>query len=141
VFQFFNLLPTLSAIENVALPALLSGRSRSEVFPQARRLLEEIGLGGRADHRSTELSGGEMQRVAVARALIMSPPVILADEPTGNLDSKTGGEILELLRSACRDKGRTIVMVTHDPSAAAFGHEIIELKDGEVVARRGVAAA
>jgi putative ABC transport system ATP-binding protein len=139
VFQFFNLLPTLNALENVSLPALLSGGSRSDVFPRARRLLEDVGLSGRAEHRSTELSGGEMQRVAVARALIMNPPVILADEPTGNLDSKTGGEILALLRSACVEKGRTIVMVTHDPSAAEFGHEVIDLKDGEVVARRLVA--
>jgi putative ABC transport system ATP-binding protein len=139
VFQFFNLLPTMSAIENVSLPALLAGRSRSEVFPTAKALLERFGLGHRLEHRPVQLSGGEMQRVAVARALVMNPPVVLADEPTGNLDSKSGEEILQLLREASRELGRTIVMVTHDPRAAAHGDSIIELKDGAVVSQRAVA--
>jgi putative ABC transport system ATP-binding protein len=140
VFQFFNLLPTLSAIENVCLPALLAGRSRGQVFPEAAALLEEMGIAKRSEHRTTELSGGEMQRVAVARALIMNPPVILADEPTGNLDSRSGEEILKLLRRASREKERTIVMVTHDAKAAAHGDAIIELKDGEIVSKRKVEA-
>jgi len=139
VFQFFNLLPTLSALENVCLPALFAGRPRSEVVPRARALLEEVGLARRLEHHTTELSGGEMQRVAVARALVMNPPVLLADEPTGNLDSRTGEEILRLLQSASRERGRTIVMVTHDPNAAAHGDRIIELRDGEIVDQRMVA--
>ncbi|MCK6549468.1 ABC transporter ATP-binding protein [Myxococcota bacterium] len=140
VFQFFNLLPTLSAIENVCLPALLANKPRDEVLPRAKELLQRFGLGHRIEHRSTALSGGEMQRVAVARALIMSPPVILADEPTGNLDSKTGQEILELLRHASRELGRTIVMVTHDAKAASYGDSVIELADGRVVEHRAVVA-
>lgn len=140
VFQFFNLLPTLSAVENVSLPALLAGRPRSEVFPRARSLLERVGLGHRFDHRSVELSGGEMQRVAVARALVLDPPVLLADEPTGNLDSKAGTEILRLLQNASRELARTVVMVTHDARAATHGDTIIELKDGAVVSRRSVEA-
>src|SRR5437764_1048752 len=103
VFQFFNLLPTLSAVENVCLPALLAGRPRGQVFPEAESLLAEMGIEKRSAHRMTELSGGEMQRVAVARALIMNPPVVLADEPTGNLDSRSGEEILKLLRRASRE--------------------------------------
>lgn len=138
VFQFFNLLPTLSAIENVCLPALLAGKSRSTVLPEARALLEEMGLGKRLDHRSTELSGGEMQRVAIARALIMNPPVLLADEPTGNLDSKTGEEILKLLAKLARERERTIVMVTHDQNAAAHGDRVIVLRDGEIVEQRAI---
>jgi putative ABC transport system ATP-binding protein len=138
VFQFFNLLPTMTAIENVSLPALLAGRSRSQVQPEAKKLLEGFGLGHRLHHRPVELSGGEMQRVAVARALVMNPPVVLADEPTGNLDSKSGDEILGLLRLASRELGRTIVMVTHDPRAAAFGDSIVDLKDGAIVAHRAV---
>jgi putative ABC transport system ATP-binding protein len=138
VFQFFNLLPTLSALENVCLPALLAGRPRSEIVPRAKALLGEVGLAKRLEHRTTELSGGEMQRVAVARALIMNPPVLLADEPTGNLDSKTGEEILALLQAACRERGRTVVMVTHDPNAAAHGDRVVVLRDGEIVEERAV---
>jgi putative ABC transport system ATP-binding protein len=140
VFQFFNLLPTLSAVENVCLPALLAGRPRGQVFAEAEALLREVGLEKRSAHGTTELSGGEMQRVAVARALIMNPPVVLADEPTGNLDSKTGEEILMLLRRASREKQRTIVMVTHDAKAAEHGDAIVELKDGEIVSKRAVSA-
>ncbi|MBI3184603.1 MAG: ABC transporter ATP-binding protein [Myxococcales bacterium] len=133
VFQFFNLLPTLSAVENAALPALLSGRPRSEVLPRAHGLLEAVGLTGRDHHRPDELSGGEMQRVAVARALITEPAILLADEPTGNLDSRTGAEVLRLIREATRDRKVTVVMVTHDPNAAAVGDRIVRLADGAVV--------
>lgn len=133
VFQFFNLLPTLSALENVCLPALLAGQPRKEVLARGEALLAEVGLAKRTSHRSTELSGGEMQRVALARALIMNPPVLLADEPTGNLDSRTGEEILTLLQRAARERGRTIVMVTHDSKAAAYGDRLLVLRDGEIV--------
>ncbi len=143
IFQFFNLLPTLTALENVALPALLSGRSRSEVMPKASALLESVGLSGREHHRPDELSGGEMQRVAVARALLTEPALLLADEPTGNLDSRTGAEVLALIRDATRARNLTVVMVTHDSKAAAVGDRIVRLADGAIVgdeAVQGVAA-
>jgi putative ABC transport system ATP-binding protein len=139
VFQFFNLLPTLTAKENVCLPALLAGKSRSAVEPRADALLETVALGARRDHRPVELSGGEMQRVALARAMIMNPVVLLADEPTGNLDSRTGEEILTLLQRASREQGRTIVMVTHDRRAAEHGDRIIHLRDGEIVEEERIA--
>jgi len=129
IFQFFNLLPLLTAEENVALPLLLEGLPFSQVRPKAASLLQQVGLGARTDHRPEQLSGGEMQRVAIARALVAGPAVILADEPTGNLDSHTSEEIFLLLRSL-NDQGQTIVMVTHDPKAAAYGTRIITLKDG-----------
>ncbi|MHB8872729.1 MAG: ABC transporter ATP-binding protein [Myxococcaceae bacterium] len=143
IFQFFNLLPTLTAVENAALPALLAGRSRAEVMPKAHAMLESVGLKGRDAHRPDELSGGEMQRVAVARALLTEPALLLADEPTGNLDSKTGAEVLRLIREATRQRNLTVVMVTHDANAAAVGDRIVRLADGAVVgdeALRGVAA-
>jgi putative ABC transport system ATP-binding protein len=132
IFQFFNLLPTLTAWENVALPMLLDGRKLRQVRPDALRLLDLVGLGNRIEHRPAELSGGQMQRVAVARALMMDPPLILADEPTGNLDSTTGAAIMELLRSVARDDGdyRAVVMVTHNLQAAAETDRVITLKDG-----------
>jgi putative ABC transport system ATP-binding protein len=132
IFQFFNLLPTLSAWENVAVPKLLDGQRLRQAKPDAIQLLELVGLGDRADHRPAELSGGQMQRVAVARALMMDPPLILADEPTGNLDSGTGTAILELLRSVAHDAGvrRAVVMVTHNEDAAAATDRIITLQDG-----------
>ena len=133
IFQFFNLLPTLTAVENVALPALLSGASRAQTLPRAHQLLEAVGLKGRDAHRPDELSGGEMQRVAVARALLNEPALLLADEPTGNLDSKTGNEVLRLIREATRQRNLTVVMVTHDPKAAAFGDRIVRLADGVIV--------
>lgn len=133
VFQFFNLLPTLTAVENVVLPALLSGRAREEVEPKAQALLEQFGLKGRAHHAPDELSGGEMQRVAVARALVGEPALLLADEPTGNLDSKTGAEVLRLIREATRERHLTVVMVTHDPKAAEVGDRLVRLADGLVV--------
>ncbi|MBI5556803.1 MAG: ABC transporter ATP-binding protein [Deltaproteobacteria bacterium] len=129
IFQFFNLLPLLTAEENVGLPLLLDGLPFSEVKPRAAALLDKVGLRERAEHRPEQLSGGEMQRVAIARALITGPAVILADEPTGNLDSHTSEEIFLLLKSF-NDQGQTIVMVTHDPKAAAYGTRIITLKDG-----------
>jgi putative ABC transport system ATP-binding protein len=129
IFQFFNLLPVLTAVENVTLPLLLEGLPLSEIRPRAILLLEQMGLGERTEHRPEQLSGGEMQRVAIARALITNPAVLLADEPTGNLDSHTSEEIFMLLRSL-NEKGQTIVMVTHDAKAAAYGSRIITLKDG-----------
>ncbi|MCC3311854.1 ABC transporter ATP-binding protein [Nocardia africana] len=142
VFQFFNLLPTLSAWENVAVPKLLDGTGLRKAKPRALELLDRVGLADRADHRPAELSGGQMQRVAVARALIMDPPLILADEPTGNLDSKTGAAILELLGDIS-GAGNSVVMVTHDMGAVEYCDRVITLRDGRigsdelVSARRG----
>ncbi|WP_306362600.1 ABC transporter ATP-binding protein [Nocardia sp. CC227C] len=131
VFQFFNLLPTLSAWENVAIPKLLDGTGLRKAKPRALELLELVGLADRAEHRPAELSGGQMQRVAVARALIMDPPLILADEPTGNLDSKTGASILELLGDITR-QGNSVVMVTHDMGAVRYCDRLITLRDGTI---------
>lgn len=130
IFQFFNLLPTLNALENVMLPCLLDGQPRGKTEPKAKELLQTVGLGKRMHHRPAQLSGGEMQRVAIARALVADPLLILADEPTGNLDSKTGAKVLELMHEIVRAKGHTIVMVTHDPNAASHGNRLIHLKDG-----------
>jgi putative ABC transport system ATP-binding protein len=134
IFQFFNLLPTLSAWENVAVPRLLDGVRLGRAKPDAIRLLERVGLGNRTEHRPAELSGGQMQRVAVARALMMDPPLILADEPTGNLDSATGGSILSLLGDVAHEpgRGRLVVMVTHNSEAAAATDRVIMLQDGRV---------
>ena len=132
IFQFFNLIPTLSALENVMLPLLLDRVRASEILPRARELLAEIGLKDREEHRPNQLSGGEMQRVAIARAFIAKPALVLADEPTGNLDSKTGTAILELLRKMVDRHGNTVVMVTHDLKAASFGERIITMRDGLV---------
>ncbi len=133
VFQFFNLLPTLSAEENVALPLLLDGKSMRDVRPRVEQLLARVGLAERRTHRPDALSGGEMQRVAVARALVVEPVLLLADEPTGNLDSKTGEEILHLIRETAEEYRQTVVMVTHDARAAAYGDRIVTLKDGRIV--------
>jgi putative ABC transport system ATP-binding protein len=134
IFQFFNLLPTLSAWENVAIPRLLDGQRLGRARPDAVRLLQVVGLGHRIDHRPAEMSGGEMQRVAVARALMMDPPLILADEPSGNLDSATGAAIVELLRSVAHNEGvdRSVVMVTHNAEAASAADRLITLQDGAV---------
>jgi putative ABC transport system ATP-binding protein len=129
IFQFFNLLPILTAVENVCLPLLLEGTPFSQIRPKAVELLNRMGLGTRVEHRPEQLSGGEMQRVAIARALVTNPAVLLADEPTGNLDSHTSEDIFLLLKSL-NEQGQTIVMVTHDPRAAAYGSRIITLKDG-----------
>jgi putative ABC transport system ATP-binding protein len=133
IFQTFNLLPTLSATENISLPLRLQGASRGEAEQRAGRMLEKVGLAGRATHRPDELSGGERQRIAIARALIFQPPVLLADEPTGNLDSKTGEEILRLLDDLHREFNTTILMVTHNEEAAAHCDRIIRLRDGQIV--------
>jgi len=133
VFQFFNLLPTYTAEENVALPLLLDRRRAHEVRERVRAALEQVGLENRRGHRPDELSGGEMQRVAIARALVIDPVVILADEPTGNLDTRTGEHILELIRDANRTRHCTVVLVTHDARAAGHAHRIVTLKDGRLV--------
>ncbi len=130
IFQFFNLLPGLTAEENVALPLMLDGGSLSRHRARIHHLLDRVGLGDRKRHRPDELSGGEMQRVAIARALVIQPLVLLADEPTGNLDSSTGREILALICEVNKKEGTTIVLVTHDPSAASLGHRIVRLRDG-----------
>jgi putative ABC transport system ATP-binding protein len=131
VFQAFNLLPTLSAGENVTLPLALAGRQPDPAWFD--EVVGAVGLGDRLDHRPSELSGGQQQRVAVARALITRPDVIFADEPTGNLDSRSGAEVLEFLRTAVRELSRTVVMVTHDPVAAAYADSVVFLADGRVV--------
>jgi ABC-type lipoprotein export system ATPase subunit len=130
VFQFFNLLPTLTALENVALPLVLDGRSKFEAEERAQLLLKKIGLEGRNGHLPEELSGGEIQRIAMARALAFDPPILLADEPTGNLDSKNGDAILSLLRQISKEEGCTVVMVTHSEEAAGYGDRRIYLRDG-----------
>jgi putative ABC transport system ATP-binding protein len=134
IFQFFNLLPTLSAWENVAVPKLLDGVRLGKVKPDAVRLLDRVGLGNRTEHRPSELSGGQMQRVAVARAMMMDPPLILADEPTGNLDSATGASILALLAEVAHEEGRRrlVVMVTHNADAAAATDRVVTLQDGRL---------
>ncbi|MEX2211416.1 MAG: ABC transporter ATP-binding protein [Gaiellaceae bacterium] len=131
IFQFFNLLPMLTAEENIVLPLRLAGDKPDEGFFD--ELLEKVGLQDRRKHRPSELSGGQQQRVAIARALVTRPTVVFADEPTGNLDSKTGGEILELLRSSVQDYGQTLVMVTHEPRAAAQADRVLFLADGAIV--------
>ena len=132
VFQFFNLLPSLSAEENVLLPAMIARRHEAALRDRARALLERVGLGDRTEHRPSELSGGEQQRVSIARALLLSPDVVLADEPTGNLDSRAGAEILRLLRGLNLAEHLTIAMVTHDPAAAAVSDRVVFLRDGRV---------
>ena len=131
IFQAFNLIPTLSAEENIVLPQQLGGTTPDSSW--LRQVIEAVGLADRLKHRPSELSGGQQQRVAVARALGGQPEIIFADEPTGNLDSKTGDEILEFMRNAVRDLGQTIVMVTHDPSAAAHADRVVFLADGVIV--------
>lgn len=133
IFQTFNLLPTMTALENVCLPLLINGQSLDAVRPQAQQLLALVGLSEREQHRPDELSGGQQQRVAIARALINESPLILADEPTGNLDTKTGEEVLTLLRRLVTDHARTVVMVTHDPKAAAYADSAITLSDGRIL--------
>jgi putative ABC transport system ATP-binding protein len=131
VFQAFNLLPTLTARENIELPLALAGRKVDGAW--LADVVAAVGIGDRLDHRPSELSGGQQQRVAVARALVTRPDVIFADEPTGNLDSRTGAEVLEFLRAAVRELGRTIVMVTHDPVAAGYADAALFLADGRIV--------
>jgi len=132
VFQFFNLLPTLNALENITLPFVLDGVSKGEADRKADLLLGKVGLEARKHHLPDELSGGEIQRVAMARAMAFDPPILLADEPTGNLDSKNGDAILSLLRRINQEQGCTVVMVTHSQEAASYGDRIILLRDGRV---------
>ncbi|MBN1656972.1 MAG: ABC transporter ATP-binding protein [Anaerolineae bacterium] len=133
IFQFFNLLPTLNAAENVALPLLIDGKRIEEYAERINSLLALVGLDDRAHHRPDQLSGGQQQRVAIARALVTDPAIVLADEPTGNLDRKSGHEVLDLLRRACDEKRQTIVMVTHDPFAAAYADRVVFLRDGAII--------
>jgi putative ABC transport system ATP-binding protein len=132
VFQFFNLLPPLTAEENVLLPALIAGRRDAETRDRARELLERVGLTARGSHLPSELSGGEQQRVSIARALLLQPELVLADEPTGNLDSRSSAGVLELLSELNAGEGHTIVMVSHDPGAAATAERVVFLRDGQV---------
>jgi|SRR5687767_463577 putative ABC transport system ATP-binding protein len=132
IFQSFHLIPTLTALENVAVPLELAGEP--DALARARALLGEVGLAERAEHYPVQLSGGEQQRVAVARAVARRPPVLLADEPTGNLDSATGKQIIELILGLNRTLGSTLVLVTHDPALAAHADRLITLRDGRVVA-------
>jgi len=132
IFQFFHLLPTLSAVDNVALPLLLDGRPPRESERVAMQRLERLGLGARASHRPRELSGGEQQRVAIARALVTEPALLLADEPTGNLDSAAGSEVYAILSSLPADFGTAIVMVTHDRDAVAHGTRSLRIVDGRL---------
>ena len=132
VFQFYNLLPTLTAEENIALPLLIDGKKLGEYQGKIDELLELVGLTDRRKHKPDQLSGGEQQRVAIARAFVNDPDIVLADEPTGNLDSRAGEEIMKLLRRSCDELGQTIVVVTHDPKAASFADRIVFLKDGQI---------
>jgi putative ABC transport system ATP-binding protein len=133
VFQFFNLIPTLTVLENVQLPAELGGRTPAEAATGARALLSEVGLGGREASFPDSLSGGEQQRVAIARALVQGPRLLLADEPTGNLDDATGRAVLELLDRVTRRAGRTLVLVTHSAQVAALADRVFAIEDGHVV--------
>lgn len=133
VFQFFNLLPTLNAEENIILPLLIDGKNVKKYRPRLEHLLDLIGLKDRRRHKPDQLSGGEQQRVALARALITEPAIVLADEPTGNLDSKTGTVIMELLRRSCDELRQTIIVVSHDPRAASFADRVVFLRDGQIV--------
>ena len=134
VFQFFHLLPSLTAFENVLVPMEIAGVAGARERAQA--LVEDVGLAGRGHHFPSQLSGGEQQRIAIARALANDPPIVLADEPTGNLDSATGRMVIDLLIAVNRKRGRTLVLVTHDPELAAMADEAIALRDGHVVERR-----
>jgi putative ABC transport system ATP-binding protein len=132
VFQAFNLIPTMTAVENVALPLRLNGVPRSERTARARSLLEAVGLGDRLAHRPTQLSGGQQQRIAIARALANDPPIIMADEPTGNLDTASGQMLMNMLE-ALHHRGKTIFVVTHDPRMTPFADQVIHMLDGRIV--------
>ncbi len=133
IFQFYNLIPVLSAFENVELPMLIAGVPAKQREERARELLKMVRLGERMFHRPDELSGGEQQRVAIVRALANRPSIVLADEPTGDLDSKTGREIIEVLRDLSSREGATVIVVTHDPSIASLASKVFEMKDGQII--------
>jgi putative ABC transport system ATP-binding protein len=133
IFQFYNLLPTLTATENIALPLLIDGQPLSRHRQHLEQLFSLVGLTDRASHHPDQLSGGQQQRVAIARAFVNTPEIVLADEPTGNLDSRAGAAILELLSRTCKELNATIVMVTHDPRAASYADRVVFLKDGKIV--------
>ncbi|MCA9973860.1 MAG: ABC transporter ATP-binding protein [Anaerolineales bacterium] len=139
IFQFFNLVPTLSAAENVGLPLLIDGQNINQHQEKIRHLLDLVGLADRLDHKPDQLSGGQQQRVAIARAFVNDPEIVLADEPTGNLDSKSGTAVLQLLRQFCDDLAQTIVMVTHDPRAASYANQVVFLKDGQIIRQLPIA--
>lgn len=132
VFQFFNLLPTMNALENVALPLLLDGRARINAYERAEEILGKVGLAKRVQHRPDELSGGEQQRVAIARALAFDPGLILADEPTGNLDSKSGAQVMDMVRALAVDYGKAVLLVTHDPRSWGCADRIMRIVDGKI---------
>jgi putative ABC transport system ATP-binding protein len=133
IFQFFNLVPTLTAEENILLPIIIDGKNPVAHRPYLEDLLTLVGLQDRRHHRPDQLSGGEQQRVSIARALITKPAIILADEPTGNLDSKNGTAIIELLARSCQELDQTIIIVTHDPKAASYAQRVVFLKDGHIL--------
>lgn len=133
VFQFFNLIPTLTALENVALPILFADKPKFDPDTRARELLDMLGLADRLNHRPMELSGGQQQRVAIARALANNPPLLLADEPTGNLDSEASSVVIEALREVWRETGTTVILVTHDPELAGEMGRVLQLIDGRIV--------
>lgn len=132
VFQTFNLVPTLSALKNVELPMIFQRISRRERYEKARRLLEQVGLGDRLHHKPSELSGGECQRVALARALANDPQILLADEPTGNLDADSGEQIMQILKKLNEEKKMTIIVVTHNPDVARYAHRVIRMRYGQI---------
>jgi putative ABC transport system ATP-binding protein len=133
VFQFYNLIPVLTAFENVELPMLIAGVSKREREKRARDLLETVGLAERGDHRPDELSGGEQQRVAISRALANKPSIILADEPTGDLDTKSGAEVMKIMHDLCKREGVTVIAVTHDPTISEVASRILMIRDGQIV--------
>jgi len=133
VFQFFNLVPTLNTEENITLPLIIDGKNPKDFKERLERLLDLVGIAERRDHRPEQLSGGEQQRVAIARALISEPAIVLADEPTGNLDTRTGTTIMELLRRSCTELQQTLVIVTHDARASAYADRVVFLRDGQIV--------
>ena len=138
IFQFFNLISRMKALGNVALPMAIAGVPRSERRERAAKLLEMVGLGERMHHRPTELSGGEQQRVAIARALVNDPAVVLCDEVTGNLDSGTGDDIMQLMRTLNNEEGKTFVLITHDPVVAQSTDRLVTLHDGEIIGEKRV---
>ena len=133
IFQSFNLLPTLNALENVALPLTFQGTDKKQRLKKAEKMLDLVGLKGHKKHKPTQMSGGQQQRVGIARALVVNPEIIFADEPTGNLDSVTSSEVMELMRSVVRKQKQTLVMVTHDDHLAGFADKILRISDGKII--------